>query len=91
MRIEAYTQVQQAYSTKKTTQTKSTTSTSFSDQVQISSIGKDIQTAKGAVAAAPDVRENVTAPIKAAIAAGTYEVSAGSFAEKLLQKFEEMR
>ena len=91
MRIEAYTQVQQLYNTKKTGQVKKTSGTSFADHVQISSIGKDIQTAKAAVAASPDVREDVTAPIKASIDAGTYEVSADSFAEKLLSKYEEMR
>lgn len=91
MRIEAYNQVQQLYNTKKPGQVKKTSGTSFTDQVQISSLGKDIQTAKAAVAAAPDVREDVTAPIKASIAAGTYEVSAGSFADKLLEKYEEMR
>lgn len=91
MRIEAYNQVQQLYNTKKPGQVKKTVGTSFTDQVQISSMGKDIQTAKAAVAAAPDVREDVTAPIKASIAAGTYEVSAGSFADKLLEKYEEMR
>lgn len=91
MRIEAYNQVQQLYNTKKPGQVKKTSATSFQDQVQISSLGKDIQTAKAAVAASPDVREDVTAPIKASIAAGTYEVSSGSFAEKLLAKYEEMR
>ena len=91
MRIEAYSQVQQLYNTKKPGQVKKTSSASFSDQVQISSIGKDIQTAKAAVAATPDVREDVTAPIKASINAGTYEVSTGSFADKLLAKYEEMR
>lgn len=91
MRIEAYNQIQQIYNTKKPGQVKKTSGTSFTDQVQISSLGKDIQTAKAAVAAAPDVREDVTAPIKASIAAGTYEVSAGSFADKLLEKYEEMR
>ncbi|MGN1147721.1 MAG: flagellar biosynthesis anti-sigma factor FlgM [Lachnospiraceae bacterium] len=91
MRIEAYNQVQQLYNTKKPGQVKKTSGVSFSDQVQISSIGKDIQTAKAAVAASPDVREDVTAPIKASIAAGTYEVSTDSFADKLLAKYEEMR
>ena len=91
MRIEAYNQVQQLYNTKKPGQVKKTTGTSFTDQVQISSLGKDIQSAKNAVAASPDVREDVTAPIKASIAAGTYEVSAESFADKLLEKYEEMR
>lgn len=91
MRIDAYNQVQQLYNIKKPTQVKKTSGTSFSDQVQISSLGKDIQFTKTAVAESPDVREDVTAPIKASIDAGTYEVSAGSFADKLLSKYEEMR
>lgn len=91
MRIAAYTQVQQLYNSKKVTKTQAKSHVSFSDQVQISSIGKDIQTAKQAVANSSDIREEITAPIKAKIQAGTYEVSAGSFADKLLQKYEEMR
>lgn len=91
MRIAAYTQVQQLYNTKKATKTQATSRVSFSDQVQISSIGKDIQTAKQAVANSRDIREDVTAPIKAQIQAGTYEVSAESFADKLMKKYEEMR
>lgn len=91
MRIEAYTQVQQIYNTKKPGAVKKTSVAGMSDQLQISSMGKDIQTAKAAVAGVPDVREDITAPIKAEIVAGTYEVSAGSFADKLLAKYEEMR
>lgn len=91
MRIEAYTQVQQMYSSKKTANVKSKSNVSRSDQVQISSIGKDIQNAKQSVAGASDIREDVIAPIKAKIQAGTYEVSAESFADKLMQKYEEMR
>ncbi|MBQ8597506.1 MAG: flagellar biosynthesis anti-sigma factor FlgM [Lachnospiraceae bacterium] len=91
MRIAAYTQVQQLYNTKKATKTQVASRVSFSDQVQISSIGKDIQTAKQAVANSSDIREDVTAPIKAQIQAGTYEVSAESFADKLMKKYEEMR
>lgn len=91
MRIEAYTQVQQMYNTKKTANVKSKGNVNFSDQLQISSIGKDIQSVKQAVAGASDIREDVTAPIKAKIQADTYEVSAESFADKLMQKFEEMR
>lgn len=91
MRIEAYTQVQQIYNTKKPGAVKKTSVSGMSDQLQISSMGKDIQTAKAAVADVPDVREDITAPIKADIAAGTYGVSTGSFADKLLAKYEEMR
>lgn len=91
MRIEAYTQVQQLYSTKKTQKPQATGKTSFSDQLQISSMGKDLQTAKSAVAAASDVRADVIAPIKKEIQDGTYSVDTGSFAEKLFAKYEEMR
>lgn len=92
MRIEAYAQVQQMYSTKKTTNVKSKGSVGLSsDQLQLSSIGKDIRSAKQAVASASDIREDLVAPIKARVQAGTYDVSAESFADKLMQKYEEMR
>lgn len=91
MRIEAYTQVQQLYQTKKPAKTEKSTRVSFSDQVQISSMGKDIQTAKQAVAGAADIREDVTAPLKSAIDNGTYQVSEESFAAKLYQRYSEMR
>lgn len=91
MRIEAYTQVQQMYRTMNTKKNQKTSSASFSDQVQISSVGKDIQTAKTAVVNSSDIREEMTAPLKTSIQAGTYQVSGESFAEKLLEKYEEMR
>lgn len=90
MRIEAYSQVQQIYGAKNLTKTQKTAKNTASDQIQISSIGKDIQIAKNAVAAAPDIREDVVAPIRAAVTNGTYQVSAESFAEKLMQKYEEI-
>ena len=91
MRIEAYTQLQQVYKTKKVAKAESKSKVSFSDQLQISSIGKDIQTAKAAVRGSSDIREEITAPLKASIQAGTYEVSAESFADKLFAKYEEVR
>ena len=47
MRIEAYSQVIQAYQTKKANAPKTTTATSFRDQLNISSVGKDIQISEG--------------------------------------------
>ena len=91
MRIEAYTQVQSLYNTKKTTKAQPKSSAGFSDQLQISSGGKDMQTIKQALAVSSDIREEVIAPLKAQIQAGTYEVSAEKFADKLMQKYEEMR
>lgn len=91
MRIEAYNQVQQMYQSQKVNRAQKTSAASVKDKLQISSFGKDIQTAKAAVAGAPDIREELTAPIKERMQNGTYEVSNGSFAEKLLSKYEEMR
>ena len=88
MRIEAYTQVQQLYNKNSTKQLKKETSSSrFSDQLQISSMGKDIQIAKQAVAGAADVREDLVASIKSQIEDGTYSVDSTSLAEKLYQKY----
>ncbi|MCM1252811.1 MAG: flagellar biosynthesis anti-sigma factor FlgM [Clostridium sp.] len=90
MRVEAYTQVQQLYNnSKKAVKTPVTASGSKSDQIQISSIGKDFQSAKAAVNASSDIREDVIAPLKAEIQNGSYFVSGESFAERLLQKYEE--
>ena len=91
MRIEAYTQVQQIYKTSKTSKSQKKSGISASDQLEISSFGREYQIAKQAVAASADIREDVTAPLKKSIQAGTYEVSVEKFADKLLQKYEEMR
>lgn len=88
MRIEAYTQVQQLYKSQKTNRSTATSSTAtVKDQVQISSMGKDIQTAKAALAQAPDIREDLTAAVKMSVQNGTYKVDNGSFAAKLLEKY----
>ena len=46
---------------------------------------------KGSMGVTGTDTEDVTAPIKASINSGTYEVSSESFAEKLLKKYEETR
>lgn len=91
MRIEAYNQVQQLYRSQRVSKNQKTAKASFADQVQISSLGKDIQIASAAVKSSPDVRAELTGPIKERIQNGTYSVETSSFAEKLIQKYEEMR
>ena len=93
MRIEAYAQVQQIYNTSKADKGRKSAKANVSeaDQLEISSAGRDYQIAKQAVAAAADVREDVTAPLRKSIQAGTYDVSVGKFADKLLNRVEEMR
>ena len=93
MRIDAYAQIQQIYNTNKATGAQKATGAtktakpSFRDAVQISSQGKDFQFAKQAVGAAPDVRTEMTDPIKNSMQAGTYHVSDSDFADKLLEKY----
>lgn len=91
MRIEAYTQVQQAYNSSKVVKGQTVSRKGPTDQVQISSMGMDMQVAKASVKAASDIRYDVVDPIKKAIKDGTYEVSGESFAEKLMKKYESMR
>ena len=86
MRIESFSQIPKVYQTQAINRPQKTGSVKSADMVQISSIGKDFQTAKNAVAASPDIREDVVAPIKAKLESGNYQVSAESFAEKLMQK-----
>lgn len=89
MRIEAYTQVQQLYKTNGTAKNEKTKSASQKDQLQISDKAKDYQVAKQSVANVPDIREDIAAPIKAAVQNGTYEVDSESFAAKLLEKYNQ--
>lgn len=91
MRIEAYTQVQQMYQSQKVSKVQKTGNAAKSDKIQISSFGKEIHIAKAALANSPEIREELTAPIKAKIENGTYEVSNESFANKLMKRFEEVR
>ena len=57
------------------------------DEVQISSMGRDYQIAKQAVADASDIREDKVSQLKSMIDAGTYSVEPGDFASKLLEKY----
>lgn len=87
MRIEAYNQVNQIYQAQKINKPDKTAKTSRSDQVQISGLGKDLQTLKAAVKESPDIREDLVASIKSRINDGSYEVSGDDFASKLLEKY----
>ena len=87
MRIDAYAKVQQLYGSKKVHKVQKETNVGFKDQLQISSKGKDIQTAKNAVMNVADVREEVVSTLKNKINAGNYEVSGDDFAQKLFEKY----
>ncbi len=89
MRIESYIQVQQLYKANKPNKTNNAKASNFSDKLQISTLGKDIQTAKQALAGTSDIREDRIAALRTEIQNGTYEVSAESFADKLLEKYSQ--
>lgn len=88
MRIEAYTQVQQLYNSTGAKQLKKeSVKSSFSDKLQISGMGRDMQIAKQAVANTPDIREDLVASIKSKVDNGTYAVDGESLAKKLYEKY----
>lgn len=90
MRIDAYNQINQLYGvgkTRKTGKAGSAGNANTTDQVSFSSIGKDMQIAKNALANVPDVREDKVADIKARIQNGTYSVSNETFAEYVVSAY----
>ena len=89
MRIEAYNQVAGLYKATKNTRTQSGYKAGSRDELQISQAGMDYQIAKQAVAQSSDIREDKVAQLKAKIDSGEYQVSAGDFASKLLEKYNQ--
>ena len=90
MRVEAYNQVHQLYQTNKVSKAKQTGSVSRTEQLQFSNLGRDIGAAQAAISATPDIREDMVASIKNRIQNGTYSVDTVTFAEKLMQKANEV-
>ena len=88
MRVEAYNQVAQLYNREKTQKVQNTKQLgSGRDEVQISSMGRDYQIAKQAVADASDIREDRVAQLKERLDSGNYNVDMNDFANKLLEKY----
>ena len=90
MRIEAYNQVHQLYQTKKVNKVREMSGAAQTDQLQFSDLGREIRAAQAALAGAPDIRDDLVAPIKAKVQNGTYQVDTTSFARKLMQKAAEL-
>ncbi|MCI8280986.1 MAG: flagellar biosynthesis anti-sigma factor FlgM [Lachnospiraceae bacterium] len=89
MRIEAYNQITGIYKAASTTKVRESYGVGGRDEVQISRAGRDFQIAKQAVAKSADIREDKAAQLKAKIDAGEYQVSAGDFASKLMEKYNQ--
>ena len=86
-RIDAYNQVSQIYQASRAQKIAKNSETTVRDQFTVSSKGKDYQTAKKALAAAPDIREEKVAALKEQIASGSYNVSAQEIADSVVSKF----
>ena len=90
MRIENFSQIQQLYSTTKpSAYSAGSAGKDFKDKLNISSAGKDLNVAKQAVAAAPDVRADKIAELKSAIGNGTYDISGYEFADHIMDKLSQ--
>ena len=90
MRIGAFNGINQVYNANglnKSTYTNSTGYTSFKDEISFSSLGRDMQVAKNALATTPDIREGLVSDIKSRMDAGTYNVDGDDFAAKLISAF----
>lgn len=90
MRIDALKQISQLYGANGNRKVNQASKISDSDKVEISSFGKDLQTAKQAVAGASDIREEKVAEYRKRIAEGTYHVPAEDFADRMLAKYDEL-
>ena len=90
MRIEAYSQVNSIDKADTVKKSKETKRAGVSDQVVISSAGKDYQAAKAAIAKQPDIRTDLTESIKSRVDNGSYQVSGNDFANKVLEKYQSM-
>lgn len=90
MRIDGMQKVAQLYSSNTVKKTEKKKVEAAKDNLQISQAGRDYQIAKKAVSEAPDVRADLVADIKSRLEAGTYDVSADAFAEKVIAKYNQM-
>lgn len=87
MRIDAINKVSQLYQVAKPKKTTGTDSTDTKEKYEVSRFGQDYQTAKAAVKASDDIREDKVSGIKKALATGTYNVSAQEIADKMVSKY----
>ncbi len=87
MRIDALNQVSQLYQANKPKKVVKNKENDKSDKFEISQSAKDYQTAKAAVKASSDIREDKVSELKEAVASGTYNVSAAEIADKMVSKY----
>ena len=87
MRIDSVNKLEQIYRSQSLQKNVQKNKKNQKDCIQISSAGKDMQIAKKAVQAAPEVRVDKVEEIKRRIASGTYNVSCEEIAEKMANSY----
>ena len=87
MRIDAINKVSQLYQATSTSKPTKPEKVSARDKYEVSEVGKNYQFAKQAVAATPDVREDLVKDIKNRIATGTYNFNSEEVADMLVERF----
>lgn len=91
MRIDSINQVASLYQANGVSSKQGSTNVAGSkDAVSISRSGYDYQIAKQTVAKVSDIRTDKVNAIKEQLDAGTYQVSAGDFAAKLLAQYNSL-
>ncbi len=90
MRIDAFNKISELYKASNVKSTAKAGSNSFSDRLEISQVGKDYQVAKQIVARTPDVREATVKEIKERMEAGTYNITIGDVADKLVENMDQL-
>ncbi len=89
MRIDAYNKIAQVYGVNSKSKVASAKKSYNTDQVEISSFGKDLQVAKKAVAESDDVRADKVAEMKAKYNSDSYQIDPSEIADMLIRKFQE--
>lgn len=89
MRIDAYNQISQIYQANNKVKTYDSNKAGSLDKLEISGLGKDIQSVVQELKDIPDIREDKVERLKTSIENGTYQVSDDAFVNKILEAYNQ--
>lgn len=88
MRIDHVNNIYEIYKKQSLSKIKEPAKVQKKDEVALSVMARDFQTAQKVLSTTPDIREDKVNEIKAKIKSGTYNVSAEEVADKILSSIE---
>ncbi|MCI8626792.1 MAG: flagellar biosynthesis anti-sigma factor FlgM [Lachnospiraceae bacterium] len=91
MRIDTFNKISQVYQTSKPKKTSGSVTEGSRDSLELSRAGNDFVFAKAAVQAAPDIRQDRVDAIRQQLASGTYSVSGQDIAERLVERYLDLK